>query len=104
MLLKVADGVGGWVIFDQVDKVHLIATSYTVKTSAELNKIAVGENQLNLVSKECFAKGEAFDVGVVEFERRGTTQRAFFVVVAYVCNDKGDTLDRLVATGSQKRR
>lgn len=102
MLLKVSDGVGGWHIVDRVDKTHLLSTSYSVKSPSELTQVAE-EGTINLVARECF-QGEIVLVGVIEFERLGVTKKMFFTNVVYVCNDQGDTLDRLNVDRNGKKR
>jgi hypothetical protein len=94
MLLKVSDGDGGWVLLDNVDHAHLTAKSYTVKNPNELEAIG-GPNALNLISKDALAKSTGITVGVIEFIRNGTSRKALFTNIVYVCNDKGDTLDKL---------
>lgn len=94
MLLKISDGNDGWVLFDKVQRVHLVASKGTsVATPAELAKLG-GSDALTLVSRDCFKKGQVL-IGTFEFEREGITRKALFTNVVYVCNDKGDTLDRL---------
>jgi hypothetical protein len=94
MLLKVSDGDGGWVLLDNVDHAHLTAKVHAVNHSNELEVIG-GAGALNLISKEALAKGTSINVGVIEFVRNGTTRKALFTNIVYVCNDKGDTLDKL---------
>lgn len=101
MLLKVSDGEGGWVLFDHVDKAHLVSKSHAVRTPAELSAFG-DEDTLTLIAKDCF-RGEIVNVGIIEFERKGITRKAFFTNVVFICNDSGDTLDRLNAE-RQKRR
>lgn len=93
MLLKVSDGDGGWVLFDKVEQAHLVSKGYTVRSVDELKAIG-DEHTLNLISKECFRKGEEVNVGVIEFVRNGNSRKAIFTNIVYVCNDNGDTLDR----------
>lgn len=93
MLLKVSDGDGGWVLLDNVDKAHLTARVHTIKNQKELEALG-GPNALNLVSKDAF-KESSINVGIIEFVRNGTTRQALFTNIVYVCNDKGDTLDKL---------
>lgn len=93
MLLKVSDGDGGWVLFDKVEQAHLVSKGYAVKSIDELKALG-DENVLNLISKECFLKGEKVVVGVIEFVRNGNSRKALFTNIVYVCNDNGDTLDR----------
>lgn len=94
MLLKVSDGNGGWVLIDNVDQAHLLPKNYSVINQTELVTLE-GIDALNLISKECFIVKDHVLVGVIEFIRNGATRRILFTNVVYVCNDRGDTLDRL---------
>lgn len=102
MLLKVSDGVGGWVLIDNVDQAHLLPINHTVKTPAELVPI-VGEEALILISKDCF-DSKPVSVGVIEFTRSNSVRKLAFTDTVYVCNDRGDTLDRLSAERKNERR
>lgn len=95
MLLKVSDGDGGWILFDKVDKVHTLGRDHIVNNIDELNALG-GQGTLNLVSKECFQNNkEGVTVGIIEFEKENVVRTALFTNVVFVCNDAGDTLDRL---------
>jgi hypothetical protein len=100
MLLKVSDGDGGWVLLDNVEHAHLTAKVHTVKHQNELEAIG-GPGALNLISKEALASGTNITVGVIEFVRNGTSRKALFTNIVYVCNDKGDTLDKLLVNRHQ---
>jgi len=95
MLLKVSDGDGGWTLFDAVDKVHLLARVATVSNADELNSLKGDDDTIVLVTREALRKAGTVNVGTIVFERQGTTRKALFTNIAYVCNDRGDTLDRL---------
>lgn len=94
MLLKVSDGDGGWVLLDNVEHAHLSAKVHPVKHPNELEAIG-GPGALNLISRDALAKSTGINVGVIEFVRNGTSRKALFTDIVYVCNDKGDTLDKL---------
>ncbi len=94
MLLKVFDGENGWVLFDNVDSVHLIAKTHEINRAEELSELAGGD-ALILVPKGCFQNNEAVTVGIIEFESKEVLRRALFTNVVYVCDDRGNTIDRL---------
>lgn len=94
MLLKVSDGVGGWILFDKVDQVYALGKDHHVKTIDELNALG-GPQTLNLVAKECLQAKEGVIVGIIEFEKEKSIRTALFTHVVFVCNDAGDTLDRI---------
>lgn len=94
MLLKVADGNGGWVYFDGVEMVYLTARIHEVKQASELSNIG-GPGASILVSKDCFKDGRSVAVGLLEYEKREERRRVLFTTVAYVCDDRGNTIDKL---------
>jgi hypothetical protein len=96
MLLKVFDGEDGWVLFDDVDEVHLTAKNHEVSQQNELNMLA-GADALVLVPKGCFNGGKKVPIGVIEFERKGTKREVLFTNIVYVCDNRGNTIDRLRA-------
>lgn len=102
MLLKVSDGVGGWVLIDNVDQAHLLPANHSVKNATELTTLG-GLEALILISKDCF-KGDPVAVGIIEFTRNTSVRRLIFTNIVYVCNDKGDTLDRLSVERKNERR
>jgi hypothetical protein len=108
MLLKVSDGIGGWLLFDNLDQVHLLAERTRVRNLDELRALEQGPETINLISAECFKRGMALDVGMIEFHRNGQARIALFTSVAFICNDSGDTIECVNAgnSGSQgaKRR
>lgn len=93
MLLKVFDGADGWVLFDNVDNVHLTSKTYQVAHAAELSALG-GDGALILVPKDCFKNG-VVAVGLIEFESREVHRKALFTNIVYVCDDRGNTIDRL---------
>jgi hypothetical protein len=94
MLLKVYDGDDGWVLFDNVDNVHLTSKTHLVSHAVELNAIG-GSGALILVPKDCFKNGKQVPVGVIEFESKDVHRKALFTNIVYVCDDRGNTIDRL---------
>lgn len=102
MLLKVSDGVGGWVLIDNVDQAHLLPQTHTATNPTELVKLG-GKDALILISKDCFG-ASPINVGVIEFTRSEIVRTLIFTNVVYVCNDKGDTLDRLSVERRNERR
>jgi hypothetical protein len=103
MLLKVNDGNGGWHLFDKVDQCHFVA-SHSVGKREDMSRLDDPESPaVNLIARECFSKGASVDVGVIEFYRGSLKQRVLFASSAYVCNDRGDTLER-INVGHQKGR
>lgn len=94
MLLKVDDGNNGWVLFDSVDKVHLTAKTHEVSRATELREIG-GEEASILIPKDSFRNGSTVQVGVLEFERKETHRKVLFTNIAYVCDDRGNTIDKL---------
>ncbi len=94
MLLKVADGDNGWVLFDNVDNVHLTAQTHQVSRAAELSAIG-GLDAHILVPKDCFTSGNKVAVGVIEFECNDRRRKALFTDIVYVCDDRGNTIDKL---------
>jgi hypothetical protein len=94
MLLKVFDGEDGWVLFDNVDKVHLIAKTHEVSRATELSELTGGD-ALILVPKSCFKNNETVTIGIIEFESKEVLRKALFTNVVFVCDDRGNTIDRL---------
>ncbi len=99
MLLKIGDGARGWVLFDYVDRVHLLSEIHSVKNQKELDKVAVpnGAERIVLVPLELTRRcnGESFDVGVIGIIRKGVEQVVLHTDVAYLCDDGGNTLERI---------
>lgn len=91
MILKVSDGAGGWHFFDNVERLYLKATKRGIKSKEEINGFASGD-VINLVSKSCFLNG-AVTVGLIELHCGGNKRSLLFTEVAYLCNDKGDTIE-----------
>lgn len=94
MLLKVCDGNKGWVLFDNVDNVHLTSQNHEVSQATELAVIG-GPDATILVPKDCFANGNQISVGVIEFTKNALTRKVLFTSVVYVCDDRGNTVDSI---------
>jgi len=93
MLLKVDDGDGGWVLFDNVDPVHLKAKTFEVATRTDLSKLG-GETATILVPKDAFKNNTSIVVGIIEYEKSGERRKVLFTNVAFVCDDRGNTIDK----------
>lgn len=103
MLLKVCDGNKGWVLFDNVDNVHLISEIHEVGQATELDTIG-GTDALILIPKDCFVNGNRISVGVLEFVKNSLSRKVLFTNVVYVCDDRGNTVDSIsVKTGKGSR-
>jgi len=99
MLLKVYDGEMGWVLFDNVDNVHLTSKFHLVSRATELGEIG-GTDALILVPKDCFKNGAKISVGIIEFDSKDKRRiKALFTNIVYVCDDRGNTIDRLSVKG-----
>jgi hypothetical protein len=86
-----------------VDQCHFVA-SHSVSKREDLSRLDNPDNPaVNLIARECFGKNTPIDVGVIEFYRGQLMQRVLFASSAYVCNDRGDTLER-INVGTQKGR
>lgn len=94
MLLKVSDGDGGWHLFDGVEHAYLVGKERIITNMSELMKVA-GEDTVNLIARGAFLKHQSLQVGTLEFVRNGNARKAVFTDIAYICNDRGDTLDKL---------
>lgn len=95
MLLKISDGTGGWVYFDGVDRIHLITTRKLIRSKEELAQPESNNQVVNLIRKESFVNGTPVEVGVVEFFRGDVKMTALFTSVAFICNNGGDTIERI---------
>lgn len=108
MLLKVSDGSGGWVLLDQVSQVHILPVRSRVRNRDDLHTLmeSEGEPPLCLISAESLKAGTPIEVGRIGFERFGQSRVVLFTSVAFVCNDNGDTIERVNAgnSGSQGAR
>jgi hypothetical protein len=104
MLLKVSDGLSGWILLDQIEQVHLLAERKRVRSREELRSLEQGTDTLNLISVDCFKGGAPIEVGMIEFTRQGSTRIALFTSVAFICNDGGDTIERVNAGSSDQKR
>lgn len=93
MFLKISDGDGGWTLLDNVTQAHVLPKVISVSDQNELVGVE-GENALILISRDCFKKKQEVQVGVIEFIRNEMVRRALFTNIVYVCDDKGNTLDR----------
>src|SRR5436190_24065704 len=98
MLIKISDGRGGWVLLDNADQVHFTAERLTVTDRDQLNAtIPKGDSVINLVPAETLREGRQVNIAAIEFYRWGQKMTALFTSVAFICNDKGDTLERVTA-------
>jgi len=95
MLLKISDGMRGWILFDNVDRIHLPSSTHKISTIEEIERIKTPENSdvSVLVSKQCL-NGEEIEVGMLTFDRGASTKTVIFTKVAYICNDGGDTIEK----------
>lgn len=105
MLLKVSDGEGGWIFVDRVENVHVNPKSKSVRSVEEAQKAFNGHTpDINLIAKSCFASGLPIDVGIVTYEIDGQQYAAVYTAAIYICNDKGDTIDKMLVGPMSKRR
>lgn len=106
MLLKVSDGNGGWILFDNCGPVHIRKPGKQVTSAEGLRGLEQeGGFLYNLVPRTAFTERQQVAVGIVDFDRGGQACTALFTGVAWVCNDTGDTLERVDAgVGNFRKR
>lgn len=99
MLLKISDGARGWVLFDYVDRIHLLSEVHLVENQKDLDNVAVlnGAERIVLVPAELIRRynGQPFSVGLIGLVRKGVEQVVLYTDVAYLCDDGGNTLERI---------
>ncbi len=99
MLLKISDGAHGWVLFDYVDRIHLLSKVYSIENQKELDNVAAlnGAERIVLVPAELIRRrnGQPFNVGLIGLIRKGVEQVVLHTDVAYLCDDSGNTLERI---------
>ena len=92
MILKVSNGNGGWHFFDRVERIHTTASPLRLKTADEIS--AAIKDAINLVPKESLRAGPV-EVWYVDVHRDGSVLRVMFIGGAYLCNDGGNTIERI---------
>ena len=103
MFLKVSNGNGEWILFDNVDRIDFGITKKSILNREEL-EIYDKEGHINLISKSCFPRETPLDIGFIEFHRNGVLLTALFTSVAYVLNNSGDTIEKISALNLKERK
>lgn len=108
MLLKINDGNGGWILLDEIDRIHLLSSDHKVQTKDELLSLGSkidGNDPLVFIAKECFpvVNGHDLDVGIIEFLRKGKTNTALYTNEAYVMDNNGTTIECFKARKEGRR-
>ncbi len=109
MLLKINDGNGGWILLDEIDRIHLLSSDHKVRTKDELLSLGAevdGDNEpLVFIANDCFpvVNGHDLDVGIIEFVRKGKTNTALYTNAAYVLDNSGTTIECFKARKEGRR-
>ncbi len=109
MLLKINDGNGGWILLDEIDRIHLLSSDHKVRNKEELLGLGsevVGDNEpLVFIASDCFPviNGHDLDVGIIEFTRKGKTNTALYTNAAYVLDNSGTTIECFKARKEGRR-
>lgn len=89
-------------MFDGVDTVHLTALTHHFNHIQELNEFG-GGNAIILVPKDLFKDNGPVTVGIIEFDKRDERRKVLFTNIAYVCDDRGNTIDKLSVKHGKER-
>lgn len=103
MFLKINDGNGGWILFDNVDRINFGQKNISIMKREELDNLSKSdENLINLISKDCFPRNVPLDISTLEFYRSGIKILALFSSYAYVLNEAGDTVETIRSSVKRK--
>lgn len=107
MLIRVSNGTGGWRVFDKVEEYEYDPKRYTLKKPEDASQFfSAFPNVRSLVPNSYFENNQPVDVSVIQMQRvGGIVLHVVFIGVIYICNDHGDTLDKIDPTrGNQERK
>ena len=97
MLIKVGDGNGGWFWFDNIGSANIRSEVKFAKSIEEVESLW-GDDipELNLIAKSCFDGAVEVPIAILAFEKNtGKKRSAFVSSEVYICNDTGDTLEKI---------
>ena len=103
MFLKVSDGENGWHTLEVGARAHVLGSvNYAIKTKEDLTKVLT-EHTICLIPKNQIDGVNLIDVSIVEFyDEQKLLRRVLLSTLAFLCNDRGDTLER-ISSGKKGR-
>lgn len=106
MLLKISNGNGGFRVFDKVEEYDYNPRTRTLKKPEDINTIfPASQNIRSLVPLSAFQDSQSVEVGIIEFVKSsGFSLHVIFIGSAYICNDQGDTLDKITVGRHERNR
>lgn len=100
MIVKIKSSGNGWVLFDAAKNIHYDTSppqnprSLQPEYDGEVHFVECTRNDL---------KDGRLPVCLIEFVRSGVEYAVFFSTVAYLCNDQGKTVDKVIPNVHQTR-
>lgn len=102
MIVKIKDEGTGWVLFDDAKNIRYDTTSVD-KFHPSLGEEFEGEVHFVGIDEHLFIDGVQ-DACLIEFVRNDIDYAVFFGTIAYLCNDQGKTVDKVLPNVHQTRR
>ena len=93
----------GWVMFDEAKNIRYDTASADPRHRSLYDDVFDGEVHFVGLSASEFSE-HTTGVSVIEFIREGIEYCVFFNTVAYLCNDQGRTVDKVIPQRHQTPR
>ena len=107
MIVKIDQGSGCWLIYDEVSGIDYTNIPRTATSMDELFEGFNGVNREDI--KLCLTRSKNVELdtpcvyNTIAFRSRGEAKTIVFDNIAYICNDRGDTIERLNCTVRHER-
>jgi hypothetical protein len=99
MIVKIKDEGTGWFIFDEAKNIRY-DTTLAKPSHPSLDDKYTGEVHFICVDEDDFYDGKD-SACVIQFVREDTDYSVFFNSIAYLCNDQGKTVDKVLPNKHQ---
>ncbi len=102
MIVKVQGETGNWILFDNAEKVEFSTTPRKFHSIEEIDAVGVDEeaSHVHYILTEPCHEGMDFEnpveAAIISFTQNHKKHIIIFNTVAYLCNDQGKTIERVI--------
>ena len=102
MIVKVQGETGNWILFDNAEKVEFNTTPRKFYSIEEIDAVSIEEEASQVYFVLTKPHHEAMDfenpveAAIISFTQNHKKSVIIFNTVAYLCNDQGKTIERVI--------
>jgi len=102
MIVKVQGETGKWILFDNAEKVEFNTTPRKFRSIEEIDAVGVEEDASDVFyiltepSHEEMNFTNPVEAAIISFVKNHRKYVILFNTVAYLCNDQGKTIERVI--------